>query len=175
MDGWTDLDQAYLDIFGVHPDLTGLAAEAELDPKHDAIGKFVTACVGLESILNVTLSRLTGEPYVEVDFWNVATKLTRLREASFDEQSSRAFETIADRAAETFDFRNSVVHGIHMGDGEGRSLSQRPRKRKPRKVLHDRETLLIEGMRANQLRRHLDHEWRRWEQRTTVDTSADRG
>lgn len=32
MDEWTDLDQAYLEIFGKHPDVDLASADGSLDP-----------------------------------------------------------------------------------------------------------------------------------------------
>lgn len=137
--------------------------DCDLQPQHDAIGKFVLACKGLEVWIAIQYTEFVdGMTYAKAMKVDISTQIDLLArhgdlipEADHDEY----LDSLA-AARHIVELRNGVVHGIGWPNREGTAwLSERPDRRVKAvdeqqpwiNVVYSRDLLIGAGLRATRI------------------------
>ena len=144
--------------------------EYDLIPIHDAIGKFIRACKGMEIWLTILYSRAQRVSYDKASRSFISKHIEALSEAAElapEDHREEYLKAMRD-AASIVALRNGVVHGIGWSEGD-RARTHRPdRAYKPDveqdwlTVDYDRELLIGAGRRANEISGFIQAEASRW-------------
>jgi hypothetical protein len=144
--------------------------EYDLDPTHDAIGKFIRGSKGMEIWLGILYARHVDVSYEKASREPISKHinvLSGLDHLAPDEQRSEYQRAMRD-APRINDIRNGLVHGIGWSDGD-LARTQRPDRSVKPDLGHDwlvedytRELLIGAGRRAHAIGGFIQVEVMRW-------------